>query len=143
MLSKKTKYGIKALTYLCRQKDGHPVPIAEISHHENIPRKFLEAILLELKTAGILSAKKGKSGGYFLTENPEDIYMSSILRLLNGPIAMIPCVSLNYYKKCDDCPDEEACGVNRLMLQVRDSALKVLEKRTLKDVVDDTLEDHY
>lgn len=115
------------------------MPIAEISHHENIPRKFLEAILLELKTDGILSAKKGKSGGYFLTQKPEDIYMSRILRLLNGPIAMIPCVSLNYYEKCDDCPDEETCGVNRLMLQVRDSALKILESRTLREVVDETI----
>lgn len=139
MLSKKTKYGIKALTYLCKKGASHPVPIAEISHHENIPRKFLEAILLELKTDGILSAKKGKSGGYFLTQKPEDIYMSRILRLLNGPIAMIPCVSLNYYEKCDDCPDEETCGVNRLMLQVRDSALKILESRTLREVVDETI----
>lgn len=138
MLTKKAKYGIKALTYLCKRRDGLPVSIAEISQHENIPRKFLEAILLELKTAGILSAKKGKMGGYFLAQKPEEIYMSRILRLLNGPIAMVPCVSLNYYKKCDDCPDEIACGVNRLMLQVRDSVLAVLEKRTLKEVADKT-----
>lgn len=119
-----------------------PVPIAEISHHENIPRKFLEAILLELKTDGILSAKKGKAGGYQLAQDPQTIYMSRILRLLNGPIAMVPCVSLNYYKKCDDCPDELSCGVNRLMLQVRDSALKVLEQKTLQEIADETLMEH-
>lgn len=139
MLSKKTKYGIKALTYLAKSDQNQPIAIAEISEKENIPRKFLEAILVTLKNAEILASKKGKNGGYFLLKNASEIHMSQVMRLLNGPIAMVPCVSLNYYKKCDDCSDEETCGVNRLMLQVRDSALKILEKRTLDDVVRETL----
>lgn len=131
MLSRKTKYGIKALTYIYQKKESTPVPTSSIAEHENIPRKFLEAILVDLKKGGILSSKKGKHGGYYFIKDPEIIYMSEIIRLLNGPIAMVPCVSLNFYEKCDDCPFEEGCGVNRLMLEVRDSALKVLEEKTL------------
>ncbi|MCO5269828.1 MAG: Rrf2 family transcriptional regulator [Brumimicrobium sp.] len=131
MLSKKTKYGIKALTYICKQQSEHPISILEISEAEIIPRKFLEAILLDLKKGKILGSRKGKTGGYYLLRNASEIYMSEVIRLLNGPIAMVPCVSLNFYEKCDDCPYEEGCGVNRLMLEVRDSALKILEGKSL------------
>ncbi|MBW7867674.1 MAG: Rrf2 family transcriptional regulator [Brumimicrobium sp.] len=131
MLSKKTKYGIKALTYICKKQSEHPISILEISEAEIIPRKFLEAILLDLKKGKILGSRKGKTGGYYLLRNASEIYMSEVIRLLNGPIAMVPCVSLNFYEKCDDCPYEEGCGVNRLMLEVRDSALKILEEKSL------------
>lgn len=131
MLSRKTKYGIKALTFICNHEEENPIPIATIAKEENIPHKFLESILLTLKKGGILAAKKGKGGGYYLLKDANDILMTDIFRLLNGPIAMVSCVSLNFYEHCDDCPDQDACRVNRLMLEVRDSTLKVLREKTL------------
>lgn len=135
MLSKKTKYGLKALSYLAKKKQNEPVLISEISEAENISRKFLESILLVLKNKGILTSKKGKGGGYFLTNHPKEIKISTIIRLLEGPIAMLPCASLNYYEKCEDCKSEEQCSLNRLMVEVRDSTLKILENKTLEDFI--------
>ncbi|GGF81114.1 RrF2 family transcriptional regulator [Wenyingzhuangia marina] len=135
MLSKKTKYGIKALTYLAKRKENCPVQISEIAGHENISVKFLERILLELRKAGVLDSKKGKGGGYFLARLPKDIPMTDIIRTLEGPIAMVPCVSLNFYKKCDDCKSEEVCAVNKLMIQVRDSSLQVFKNTSLQDLI--------
>ncbi|AZQ43550.1 RrF2 family transcriptional regulator [Nonlabens ponticola] len=135
MLSRKTKYGIKALTYLARQEKENPVCIATIAESENIPHKFLESILLELRKNSILGSRKGKGGGYYLLQNADQIRMATVHRILEGPIAMLPCVSLNFYEKCNDCPDEDACAVNRLMLQVRDNTLEILEKQTLADLI--------
>lgn len=129
----KTKYGLKALSYLAKQDINVPVLISEISESENISKKFLESILLTLKKNGILASKKGKGGGYYLLKNPSEIKISTVIRVLEGPIAMLPCVSLNYYEKCDDCTNEERCSLNRLMVQVRDSTLKILENKTLED----------
>lgn len=131
MLSKKTKYGLKALSYLAKQDKNVPVLISDISESENISKKFLESILLTLKKSGILSSKKGKGGGYYLLKSPNEIKIATIIRLLEGPIAMLPCVSLNYYEKCDDCKSEERCSLNILMAEVRDSTLKILENKTL------------
>lgn len=136
MLSKKTKYGLKALTYIARKKCDHPVLISEIAENENISQKFLESILLTLRKNGFLGSKKGKGGGYYLIKDPDEIKMAAIIRVLEGPIAMVPCVSLNFYEKCDDCPNEELCAVHSLMIEVRDSTLKVLENKTLADFVD-------
>ena len=135
MLSKKTKYGLKALTYIARQEKNNPVQIATIAKSENISHKFLESILLTLRKSGFLGAKKGKGGGYYLIREASEIKMTDVIRILEGPIAMIPCVSLNFYEKCDDCPDEEACSVHKLMIQVRDNTLKVLRHNTLADLV--------
>ena len=135
MLSKKTKYGIKALTFIARQEKGTMVQIATISESENISHKFLESILLTLRKAGFLGAKKGKGGGYYLLKPSNEIKMTDVIRTLEGPIAMLPCVSLNYYEKCEDCPDEEACSVHKLMIQVRDNTLAVLRNNTLADLV--------
>ena len=134
MLSKKTKYGIKALAYIARKKDRKPVQTSEISESENISQKFLESILLELRKSGFLGSKKGKGGGYYLIKEPEEVKMTAVIRVLEGPIAMVPCVSLNYYEKCDDCPDENTCSVHKLMIQVRDASLKVLGENTLEDI---------
>ena len=134
MLSKKTKYGIKALTYLAKQESKNPVAIATISKSENISLKFLESILLTLRKKGFLGSKKGKGGGYYLIQDPKEIQMTSVMRSLEGPIAMIPCVSLNFYEKCDDCPDENECAVHNLMIQVRDSSLKIFRNTTLADL---------
>lgn len=134
MLSKKTKYGLKALTYIARSNSANPVRVIEISENEQIPQKFLEGILLTLRKSGILGSKKGKYGGYYLRNEPSEIKMTDVMRVLEGPIAMVPCVSLNYYEKCDDCPDENLCSVNKLMLEVRDSTLKVFRNTTLADL---------
>jgi Rrf2 family protein len=135
MLSKKTKYGLKALTYIARKRCDDPVLISEIASKENISQKFLESILLTLRKTGFLGSKKGKGGGYYLIKEPKDITMASVIRVLEGPIAMVPCVSLNFYEKCDDCPDEDKCAVHSVMIEVRDSTLRVLENKTLADFV--------
>jgi len=135
VISKRTKYGIKALSNLARKEKGKPTQIAIISLEEHIPQKFLEAILLTLRRSGFLGSKKGKGGGYYLRKDPKDINMAEVFRILEGPIALVPCVSLNFYEPCEDCPDEEACSVNKLMIEVRDKTLEVLTNRTLKDIV--------
>ena len=135
MLSRKTKYGLKALTYLARQESNTPVQISVIAKSENISHKFLETILLILRKAGYLGSKKGKGGGYYLMKDPSEIPIAAIYRLLEGPIAMVPCVSLNFYEKCDDCPDEEACSVHNLMIQVRDNTLQIFENTSLADLI--------
>jgi Rrf2 family protein len=133
MLSKKAQYAFKALMYMAEKKDNQPVLIAEIAKKKKIPLKFLENILLELKKAGILESKKGKGGGYFFKESPKDITMAKIMRLIDGPIAMLPCVSLYFYERCKNC-DEKQCGLHDSMIQVRDVTLKLLEKKTVADI---------
>ena len=135
MLSKKTKYGLKALTYVAKQEGKDPVQIGAIAKSENISQKFLESIMLSLRKAGFLGSKKGKGGGYYLRRKAEDIKMVEVMRILEGPVAMVPCVSLNFYEKCDDCPDEITCSVHNLMIQLRDANLAVLNNNTLADVV--------
>jgi len=132
MISRKTKYAINALVYLAKKVDEGPILISEIATAEKIPQKFLEAILLDLKKAGILASKKGKGGGYYLLKHPSEILMTDVMRVLEGPIAMVPCVSLNFYEKCDDCPDENACAVHNLMIQVRDSTLAIFKNTSLE-----------
>tara|TARA_R110002050_G_scaffold94765_3_gene197299 strand:+ start:31293 stop:31706 length:414 start_codon:yes stop_codon:yes gene_type:complete len=134
MLSKKTKYGLKALTFIARSEGDLPVQVGAIAKSEQIPQKFLESILLTLRKAGVLGSKKGKHGGYYLRKEPSEILMTEVMRVLEGPIAMVPCVSLNFYEKCDDCPNEDLCSVNKLMIQVRDSTLKVFKNTTLADL---------
>jgi Rrf2 family protein len=134
MLSKKSQYAFKALTYLSEKYNEGPVLISEISRKRKIPLKFLENILLELKKAGIRDSKKGKGGGYFLKKSPEKIQVATVIRLINGPIAMLPCVSLYFYERCKNC-NEHQCGLHDLMIQVRDATLNIVENRTLKDLV--------
>lgn len=135
MLSKKSQYAFKALSYLVEMKDQGPVLISEISERKSIPLKFLENILLHLKKAEILESKKGKGGGYFLSKNPEDVSLARIIRLVNGPIALLPCVSLNFYEKCENC-NEDHCGLHDVLIEVRDASLKILEQKTLADLSD-------
>ncbi len=135
MLSKKTKYGLKALSFLAKQEKNVPVPIGEIASNEKISHKFLESILLTLRKSGFLGSKKGKGGGVYLMKEAGEIRMVDVIRVLEGPIALVPCVSLNFYEKCDDCIDEEACAINKLMIEVRDSSLEIFRKRTLLDLL--------
>lgn len=136
MLSKKSQYAFKALTYLSEKYNEGPVLISEIAKKKKIPLKFLENILLELKRADILDSKKGKGGGYFLKVNPSKVKMATIVRLINGPIAMLPCVSLYFYERCKNC-NETNCALHDMMIEVRDATLNVLENRTLKDLCDE------
>mgnify|MGYP000603148316 CR=1 FL=1 len=133
MLSKKTQYALQALSFMAEQGGMEPILIAEIAQAKNIPIKFLENILLELKKAGFLESKKGKNGGYFFALPPQKIKLSSIFRTIEGPIALMPCVSLNFYEKCKDC-DEKNCGLNRVMVAVRDNMLQVLENKSVADL---------
>jgi len=133
MLSKKTQYALQALCYMVEKQSDDPILIAEIASQKNIPIKFLENILLELRKAGFLESKKGKHGGYFFAQSPEKIKLSSIFRIIEGPIALLPCVSLNFYEKCADC-NEKKCGINRVMAAVRDNTLAILDHQTVADL---------
>lgn len=134
MLSQKAQYAFRALTHLVDKFQKGPVLISEIATQKHIPLKFLENILLELKKAGILDSKKGKGGGYFIRQDPSQTSIASIIRIVDGPIAMLPCVSLYFYQKCRNC-DEHNCGLHGMMEQVRDATLGILENRTLRDLV--------
>ena len=134
MLNKKTQYAFQALMHLAEQKDKGPVLIADIAKKKKIPLKFLENILLELRKAGILESKKGKGGGYFLKVAPNKIKLADIIRKIDGPIAMLPCASLYFYERCKNC-DEKNCGLHDTMVQVRDANLKILETKTVADLI--------
>jgi Rrf2 family protein len=134
MLNKKTQYAFQALMYLAENQDKGPVLIAEIAAAKKIPLKFLENILLELRKAGILESKKGKGGGYFLNLPPSKIRLADIIRKIDGPIAMLPCASLYFYERCSNC-DEKNCGLHDTMIEVRDATLKILEGKTVADLV--------
>jgi Rrf2 family protein len=133
MLSKKTQYAFQALMYLAEKEKEEPVLIAEIARKKKIPLKFLENILLEMKNAGILESKKGKGGGYYFAKNPKEVQLATVIRLLDGPISLLPCVSLYFYERCKNC-DEKHCGLNSVMAQVRDANLRILEKKTIADL---------
>lgn len=135
MLSKKTKYAIKALVSLGKHKDLPPMQIAKIAEEEAIPKKFLEQILLDLRNSGLLYSKKGAGGGYSLNKKPEDIYLVQVMRITDGPIAMVPCASLNFYHKCDECEDEKTCGIRSAFIDVRDATLKVLAETSIADII--------
>tara|TARA_B110000046_G_scaffold184743_1_gene224073 strand:- start:1012 stop:1431 length:420 start_codon:yes stop_codon:yes gene_type:complete len=135
MLSKKTKYAFHALTFLGKQELRKPILISEVAERTSVPKKFLESILLELRKAGVLNSKMGKGGGYYLLKDAEDIMLADVIRMFNGPIALLPCARLNYYESCTECVDEVSCGLNKMMIEVRDETLKVLEKKSLQDMI--------
>jgi Rrf2 family protein len=135
MLSKKTQYALKALGYLAAKYGEGPVLIADIARKKKIPVKFLETILLELKQSNVLDSKKGKGGGYYLVQNPKKTTLATVMRVVGGPIALLPCASLNFYEKCKDC-NEAVCGLNKAMIITRDATLKILEKKTLSELID-------
>ncbi len=135
MLSRKCKYAIHALVYLAERFQQGPVHIQDIAEAQHIPKKFLEAILLELRNAKILHSKKGKGGGYYLYKKPQEVNLIEIIRLMDGAIAMLPCVSLNYYEPCEECIDEKTCGIRFAFLGVRDETLRILSESTLDQIV--------
>ena len=136
MLSQKAKYGIRALLFLARQDQGTPVLIRDIAEKERLPKKFLEAILLELKSAGILHSRPGKGGGYTLNRPPKTITLGRVIRLIDGPLAPIPCVSQTAYAPCKECLDEKTCTIRAVMRQVRDATAKILDEATFADLLE-------
>lgn len=135
MLSHKSKYALKALTVLAKEYGQGPVLISDVAQREEIPRKFLEIILLELKNAGILQSRKGKGGGYSLARPPQNITLGSVIRVLDGPLAPLPCVSRTAYVRCRECRDERTCGIRMVMKEVRDATAKILDSTTLADIL--------
>ncbi len=135
MLSKKTRYAIKALVVLGKNFGEAPMQISKIASDEHIPKKFLEQILLDLRNAGLLYSKKGAGGGYGLVKDPAEIFVVQVLRLTGGPVALLPCVSLNFYQKCDECSNEATCGVRDVFLEVRNATLKILSETSIADVI--------
>ncbi len=132
MLTKKSKYGLKAVLYLAAQDAGRgPVLVSELAESQRIPKKFLESILLDLKRFGLLQSKKGKGGGYFLSRPPEQVTVGQVVRALGGPLALVPCVSQTAYARCEECVDEETCGVRKAMKEVRDATAQILDNTTL------------
>jgi Rrf2 family protein len=136
MLSQKAKYALQALSYLSSQyKEGNAVLIHTIAEKKKIPIKFLEAILLELKKAEILESYRGRTGGYKLKDAPKKTNLAKVIRIVDGPIALLSCVSLNFFKPCDNCTIDTCC-IKPVMAEARDAILKVLEKRTLLDIME-------
>ncbi len=120
---------------LAKSYGGEPMNILSISQSERIPKKFLEQILLEMRNAGFLFSKKGAGGGYSLLKDPAEINLVHVMRLTGGPIAQLSCVSLNFYQRCDECRDEESCGIRDAFQHVRDATLKILTETSIADLI--------
>lgn len=135
MISNKTKYGLHALMHLSEKYNKGPILIADLALEEKIPKKFLELILLDLKNHGILESKKGKGGGYQLARHPSEVNIGQVIRILDGPLAPVSCVSQTAYKPCKECKDEHHCGIRLLMKDVREAMANILDKTSLSDMV--------
>lgn len=135
MISKKVKYAIIALVKLAREYNKGPILIRDIAESEKIPQKFLEAILNDLKHAGILGSKKGKGGGYYLLKSPDEVNLATVIRLFDGAIALLPCVTYQYYERCEECKDEEICGIRDVFREVRDETVELLKAATLSEII--------
>lgn len=134
MLSQKAKYGLKAALALAELGEGKMMLISEIAQQQSVPSKFLELILLELKRHGLVHSQRGKNGGYALSRPPSQITFGQIVRILDGPLAPLPCASLSGYRRCSDCGDEETCAVRLVMRQVRNAVAEILDSTSLADV---------
>jgi Rrf2 family protein len=132
MLTRKGKYGLKAMIALAKEHGGGPVLIGDLAELEAIPKKFLENILLALKHRGLVHSRKGPGGGYQLGRAPEEISVGDIVRTLDGPLALVSCVSQTAYSPCEECVTEKECAVRRIFQQVRDQTAKILDGTTLK-----------
>ncbi|MGZ5020344.1 MAG: RrF2 family transcriptional regulator [Chthoniobacterales bacterium] len=135
MLSNKAKYAFKAMFALARMKDGELLQAWEMADKENIPKKFLDLILLELRGHGLVRSVRGQHGGYLLAMAPEDITLGQIVRVIDGPLAPIACASVTAYRRCADCKDETQCLVRQSMRRVRDAASDILDHTTLESAL--------
>ncbi|MBK7213413.1 MAG: Rrf2 family transcriptional regulator [Bacteroidales bacterium] len=135
MLSQKTRYAMLALTHLARETGKGAIMISDIARIENIPQRYLEAILLDLKKLGMLGSKLGKNGGYYMIRKPEEINLSQVVRHFEGPIALVPCVSEKAYQPCEFCKDEALCNIKRVFKDIRDYTYDKLQQTTLRDLI--------
>jgi Rrf2 family protein len=136
MITKRAKYAIKAMIYLSKKRRGEYALISEISEHERIPKKFLEAILLDLRKAGYLASKKGKGGGYFLAQPADETNMADVIRLFEGAIALVPCVAFKNYERCDECEEEETCPIREVFRVIREQTVTILKQNNFAEVVE-------
>jgi Rrf2 family protein len=137
MISKKCKYALKALIRLGQEYGGGNLLTDDIAKSEHIPKKFLELILLDLKRAGYVRSKQGSKGGYRLVQDPSQISLAEIYRLFDGAIALVPCVSQKFYETCDDCPDEKACRLKRVLIEVREKTYEMMAGVTIQSFLDE------
>jgi Rrf2 family protein len=135
MLSQKARYALHALIVLAEHGGGEPLQIADIANDARVPRKFLEQILLDLKKRGLVRSQRGRSGGYLIGKSARDISFADVIRVIDGPLALAPCVSVTAYHKCDDCVDEQTCAIRKVLLAARDATATVLESRNLAQAV--------
>jgi Rrf2 family protein len=133
MLAQKTRYALRSLLYLVKEGAGGPVQLARIAETQRVPPKYLELIMLDLKRAGFVRSTRGPKGGYVLARDPAEISFGEVVRVTEGPIALVPCASVNFYQKCGDCHDEATCAIRRAFALVRDQSAKLLEGISLKD----------
>jgi len=136
MISKKTKYGLKALVHLAGLQGSQPVLISELARSQNIPKKFLEFILLSLRKGGILQSRIGKGGGYYLGLAPSKVSIGSVVRILEGDLAPIQCLSETNYARCNECLDETTCGIRLVMVDVNNAVAQVFDRLTLADMIE-------
>ena len=134
MLSMKAKYAIRALSVLAK-KENKMMPIKAIAEKADVPVKFLESILLELKHKNVVDSKRGIFGGYFLSQKSNEISVGNIIRYIDGPLALVQCASVTAYKKCEDCPEEKKCAIHHVMVKVRNSIAEILDNISLKDMI--------
>jgi Rrf2 family protein len=136
VLTKKGKYGLKAMVHLAQATPGRPVPVMEISEKQSIPKKFLDAILCELRNSGFVHSKMGKGGGYILARPAAEITVGELVRAIDGPLAPVHCASKTRYRRCDDCFDENTCAVRRIMQRAQQALSDVLDNCSLQDMRD-------
>lgn len=135
MLSQKSRYALKALLELARNMDEPSIMIGDIAERQNIPRKFLEQILLELKHRGILHSRRGKNGGYAMLKDPAEVTFGAVVRIFEGPLAPLPCLSRTAYRRCDDCDSESSCDLRRVFSHVYHATMDVLDHTSLADAI--------
>jgi Rrf2 family protein len=141
MLTQRSRYGLRAMLLLAREpRDGPPVPMSRIAQEAQVPRKFLEIILTELKGANLVTSTRGKQGGFHLARPAHMISFGDIIRTIEGPLALVPCVSRTAYKKCKDCKSEELCEIRKAMMIVRDDTARILDGTSLEQAVSENLE---
>ncbi len=138
MLSHRAKYAFRALLLLAQEAGDQPLLIADIAKRQKVPKKFLELILLDLKRSGLVRSFRGRHGGYVLARPADTIFFGQIIRLMDGPLAAIPCASLTAYRRCADCQDESSCAIRRVFRQVRDATAAILDRTSLADVMNKT-----
>jgi Rrf2 family protein len=141
LLSQKAKYALRALLVLARAEPGRMVLVGEIAEEQNVPRKFLELILLELRKDGLLFSQRGRGGGYTLARPASSITFGQVVRIMDGPLAPLPCASVTGYRRCADCQDEKTCEIRRVFRKVRDAMAEILDRTTLADAVEGRLDE--